>query len=49
MWELLVEPVVRVFGLVWHADEGKAQRWFAVGCLAIVLAGIGLLAWIYSG
>jgi hypothetical protein len=48
MWDMLVEPVVRVFGLVWHADERKGARWFAVGCLAIVLAGIGILAWIYA-
>jgi hypothetical protein len=44
MWE----TILRLFGLVWMEDERPAARWFAVGCLAIVLAGIGIVAWIYS-
>lgn len=48
VWDLLIEPVVRVFGIIWSADEGKGPRWFAVGCLAIVLAAIGIVAWVYA-
>ena len=48
MWELIIEPVVRVFGLVWAGDERTGARWFAVGCLVLVLAGIGILAWVYA-
>jgi hypothetical protein len=48
VWDLLIEPVVRVFGIIWHADEGKGPRWVAVGCLTAVLVAIGILAWVYS-
>lgn len=48
MWDLLIDPVVRVFGIIWYADEGKGPRWFAVGCLTLVLVAIGILAWVYS-
>jgi hypothetical protein len=48
MWDMLIEPVVRIFALIWRADEGTGPRWFAVGCLVLILAGIGLLALIYG-
>ena len=37
MWDLLLEPVLRVFGLIWHGDERTEARWFAVGCLTLIL------------
>ena len=33
----------------WSEDERPEARWFAVGCLAIVLAAIGIVAWVYAG
>ncbi len=52
MWQLLdvvCEPVFRIFGLVWTEDDRPAARWFSVGCLAIVLLGIGIVFLAYSG
>jgi hypothetical protein len=48
MWEFLLDPIFRVFGIVWSEDERPEARWFAVGCLAIVLAAIGVVALIYA-
>ena len=49
MWDMLIEPVVRIFGLIWYEDERKGARWFAVGCLVLVLAAIGIIALVYAG
>ena len=47
MWDLLLEPVLWLFGLIWNGDERREARWFAVGCLTLVLVGIGILVWVY--
>ena len=49
MWDMLIGPVVQIFGLIWCEDERKSARWFAVGCLVVVLAAIGFIALIYAG
>lgn len=49
MWEILfhlLEPILRVFGIVWSEDERPEARWFSVGCLVLVLGLIGLAVWI---
>ena len=48
MWDMLIEPVVRIFGLIWIEDERKSARWSAVGCLVVVLAAIGIIALLYA-
>jgi hypothetical protein len=47
MWEILA-TIFRVFVLVWLEDDRSGARWFSLGCLAIVLAVIGIIALIYS-
>ena len=47
MWDFL-GPIVRVFVLVWFEDERPGARWFAVGCLVIALAAMGICGLIYA-
>ena len=44
----MLGPIIEVFALVWREDDRPEARWFAVGFLAIVAAGIGIVVWIYS-
>jgi hypothetical protein len=52
MWAFLGEllgPVVGLFGVAWTEDERPEARWFAVGCLVIALAVVGIIVWVYAG
>ena len=51
MWDILghfLGPIFRIFGLVWMEDDRPEARWFTVGCLAIVLAAVGIVALMYA-
>jgi hypothetical protein len=51
MWDVfghVLGPILRIFGLVWMEDDRPGARWFSVGCLAILLAVIGIAMLIYT-
>ena len=48
MWEQLFWPILRVFGLAWDGDDRPEARWFSVGCLVVVVAVMGIVAFRYS-
>ena len=38
-----------LFGIAWTEDERPEARWFAVGCLVIALAVVGIIVCVYAG
>ena len=51
MWELLfafLEPILAVFGVAWTEDERPGARVFTLGCLGVVLIGVGVVVWMYA-
>ena len=50
MWEMLIhllEPILGVFGVAWSEDERPGARVFTLGCLGVVLVGVGIVVWLY--
>lgn len=47
MWFL--GDLVELFARIWSADDRPEARWFAVGCLAVVVVGILIVVWVYAG
>ena len=50
MWEFLfhlLEPILAVFGGLWSEDERPGARVFTLGCLGVVLIGVGVVVWMY--